>query len=128
MICSLLSGCKISLSFTIWLLDEEPYHVLMCTTVYYFQFEVHIRNAAKHLAHLPPKTLPKPQFQPPSQFSVVKLRHVEQTLAETKPPPESMDSPAPSFSCHSAVLFMSRILQRLKEVDEHISEVNNISC
>lgn len=103
--------------------------VLMCTTVYYhFQFEVRIRNVAKQLVRLPPKTLPKPQFQPPSQFSVVKLRHVEQTLAETKPPPESADSPASSLSCHSAVLFMSRVLQRLKEVDEQVSEVNNISC
>ncbi|CAK6954770.1 F-actin-monooxygenase MICAL2 [Scomber scombrus] len=86
------------------------------------QFEVRIRNAAKQLVRLPPKTLPKPQFQPPSQFSVVKLRHVDQTLAETKPPPESADSPASSLSCHSAVLFMSRVLQRLKEVDEHVSE------
>ncbi|XP_067445041.1 F-actin-monooxygenase MICAL2 isoform X1 [Thunnus thynnus] len=86
------------------------------------QFEVSIRNAAKHLVRLPPKTLPKPKFQPPSQFSVVKLRHVDQTHAQTKPQPEIADSAASSPSCHSAVLLMSRIVQRLREVDEQISE------
>ncbi|KAG8001555.1 [F-actin]-methionine sulfoxide oxidase MICAL2 [Nibea albiflora] len=91
---------------------------------YLEEFEVSIRKAAKHL--VPPKTLPKPRLQPQSQhpFSVVKLRHVDQTQDETKsePQPESADPPAPSSSCHSAIQFMSRVLQRLREVDEHISE------
>lgn len=104
----------------------------MYTPVYYpFQFEVSIRKAAEQLVRLPPKTLPKPQCQPQSQhpFSKVKLRHVDQTQTEMKlqPQPESADSPASSPSCHSAIQFMSRILQRLREVDEHISEVNTIS-
>ncbi|XP_019133065.2 F-actin-monooxygenase MICAL2 isoform X2 [Larimichthys crocea] len=89
------------------------------------QFEVSIRKAAKHL--VPPKTLPKPRLQSESQhpFSVVKLRHVDQTQDEetkSEPQPESADPPAPSSSCHSAIQFMSRVLQRLREVDEHISE------
>ncbi|XP_029316338.1 LOW QUALITY PROTEIN: F-actin-monooxygenase MICAL2 [Cottoperca gobio] len=88
------------------------------------QFEVSIRKAAEHLVRLPPKTLPKPQLQPEAQhpFSVVKLRHVDQTHTETKPQPESADPPASSPSCHSAIHFMSRVLQRLREVDEHVSE------
>ncbi|KAM7015526.1 F-actin-monooxygenase mical2b isoform 2-T2 [Tautogolabrus adspersus] len=89
-------------------------------------FEVSIRKAAQHLVHLPPKTLPNPQLQSQSQhpFSVVKLRHVDQTHAETRPPPEPecAEPPASSPSCQSAIHFMSRVLQRLREVDEHISE------
>ncbi|XP_040914984.1 F-actin-monooxygenase MICAL2 isoform X2 [Toxotes jaculatrix] len=90
------------------------------------QFEFSIRKAAEQLVRLPPKTLPKPQLQPQAQhpFSTVKLRHVDQTHAETKaqPQPESADPPASSPSCHSAIQFMSRILQRLREVDEYVSE------
>ncbi|XP_031701989.1 F-actin-monooxygenase MICAL2 isoform X2 [Anarrhichthys ocellatus] len=90
------------------------------------QFEVSIRKAADHLVRLPPKTLPKPQLQPESlhPFSVMKLRHVDRTHAETKPQPqpESADPPASSPSCQSAIHFMSRVLQRLREVDEHVSE------
>ncbi|XP_030270567.1 F-actin-monooxygenase MICAL2 isoform X1 [Sparus aurata] len=88
------------------------------------QFEVSIREAAEHLVCPPPKTLPKPQLQPQSlhPFSVVKLRHVDQTHAETKPQPESADLPPPPPSCLSAIQFMSRVLQRLREVDEHVSE------
>ncbi|KAF1392838.1 hypothetical protein PFLUV_G00032200 [Perca fluviatilis] len=90
------------------------------------QFEVSIRKAAEHLVRLPPKTLPKPQLGPEVQhpFSVVKLRHVDQTHADTKPQPhpESADPPASSPSCHSAIHFMSRVLQRLREVDAHVSE------
>ncbi|XP_026234314.1 F-actin-monooxygenase MICAL2 isoform X2 [Anabas testudineus] len=90
------------------------------------QFEFRIRNAAERLVRLPPKTLPKPQLHPQSQhpFSVVKLRHVDHTHAESKPQPqpESTDPPDSAPSCHSAVHFMSRILQRLREVDEYISE------
>ncbi|XP_044051947.1 F-actin-monooxygenase MICAL2 isoform X2 [Siniperca chuatsi] len=95
-------------------------------TVRKTQFEVSIRKAAEHLVRLPPKTLRKPQLQPQSQhpFSVLKLRHVDQTHAEMKPQPqpESADTPASSPSCHSAIHFMSRVLQRLREVDEHVSE------
>nr|XP_046243393.1 F-actin-monooxygenase MICAL2 isoform X3 [Scatophagus argus] len=94
------------------------------------QFEFSIRKAAEHLIHLPPKTLPKPQLQPQSQhpFSVVKLRHVEQThhVAKLQPHPETTAPPASSPSCHSAIHFMSRVLQRLREVDEHISESGSV--
>nr|XP_019954407.1 PREDICTED: F-actin-methionine sulfoxide oxidase MICAL2 isoform X1 [Paralichthys olivaceus] len=91
------------------------------------QFEFSIRKAAKQLVRLPPKTLPKPQLQlqPQHPFSTVKLRHVDQTHAETKLEPDSADPPASSSSsssCHSAIHFMSRVLQRLREVDEHVSE------
>ncbi|XP_034417373.1 F-actin-monooxygenase MICAL2 isoform X1 [Cyclopterus lumpus] len=94
------------------------------------QFEVSIRKAAEHLVRLPPKTLPKPQLQSESQhpFSVVKLKHVDRMLAETKPQPqpESADQPASSPSCHSAIHFMTRVLQRLREVDEHVSEGGSV--
>ncbi|XP_034536314.1 F-actin-monooxygenase MICAL2 isoform X2 [Notolabrus celidotus] len=89
------------------------------------QFEVSLRKAAQHLVRPPPKTLPKPQLHPLSQlqFSVVKLRHVDQ---KPPPEPESADPPdppaPPPTSCQSAINFMSRVLQRLKEVDEHVSE------
>ncbi|XP_028257091.1 F-actin-monooxygenase MICAL2 isoform X2 [Parambassis ranga] len=90
------------------------------------QFEVSLRKAAEQLVCPPPKTLPKPQLQPQSQhpFSVVKLRHVDQTHAETKaqPQPESTDPPGSPPSCRSAIHFMTRILHRLREVDEHVSE------
>ncbi|XP_072236685.1 F-actin-monooxygenase MICAL2 isoform X1 [Leuresthes tenuis] len=90
------------------------------------QFEVNIRKAAEQLVRLPPKTLPKPQLrsQPQHPFSVVKLRHVDQTFAETKPQPqpESPEPPASPPSHKSAIHFMTRVLHRLKEVDEHISE------
>ncbi|XP_041638774.1 F-actin-monooxygenase MICAL2-like isoform X2 [Cheilinus undulatus] len=94
------------------------------------QFEVSLRKAAENLVRLPPKTLPKPPLQPQSQhpFSVVKLRHVDQTHAEKKPPPqpECADPPASPPSCQSAIHFMSRVLQRLREVDEHISEGGSV--
>ncbi|XP_074522431.1 F-actin-monooxygenase mical2b isoform X2 [Halichoeres trimaculatus] len=89
------------------------------------QFELSLRKAAQHLVRPPPKTLPKPQLQPHSEhpFSLVKLRHVDQ---KPLPQPESADPPAPPPppppSCQSAINFMSRVLQRLKEVDEHVSE------
>uniref|UniRef100_A0A669C596 F-actin monooxygenase n=1 Tax=Oreochromis niloticus TaxID=8128 RepID=A0A669C596_ORENI len=92
------------------------------------QFEVSIRKAAQQLARLPPKTLPKPQpqLQPPHPFSVVKLRHVDLAHAETKPQLEGADPPVPPPSCQSAVHFMTRVLHRLKEVDEHISEGGSV--
>ncbi|KAF0043189.1 hypothetical protein F2P81_004526 [Scophthalmus maximus] len=91
------------------------------------QFELSVRKASEQLVRLPPKTLPKPRLlQPQSQhpFSTVKLRHVDQTHAETQPQPQpgSADPPASSSSRHSAIQFMSRILHRLREVDEHVSE------
>ncbi|XP_032416482.1 F-actin-monooxygenase MICAL2 isoform X2 [Xiphophorus hellerii] len=90
------------------------------------QFEKSIRKAAEQLANLPPKTLPKPQLRPQPQhpFLVVKLRHVDQTLTETKPQPEreSPEPPASPPSCRSAICFMTRVLHRLREVDEHVSE------
>ncbi|KAL7406421.1 hypothetical protein ABVT39_019476 [Epinephelus coioides] len=88
------------------------------------QFEVSIRKAATQLVRPPPKTLPKPQPQSQHPFSVVKLRHVDQTHAETEPEPqpESADPPASTHSCHSAIHFMTRVLQRLREVDEYVSE------
>ncbi|KAG7230428.1 hypothetical protein INR49_024537 [Caranx melampygus] len=101
--------------------ESSPNH-----TIRRSQFEVSLRKAAEQLVRLPPKTLPKPQIQPEPQhpFSIVKLRHVELTHTETKPEPqsESADPPASSPSCQSAIQFMSRILQRLREVDEHVSE------
>ncbi|XP_059212478.1 F-actin-monooxygenase MICAL2 [Centropristis striata] len=89
------------------------------------QFEVSIRKAAGHL--VPPKTLPKPQLPPPSQhpFSLVKLRHVEELQPERAadpPAPPSPPPPPPPPSLNSAIHFMSRVLQRLREVDEHVSE------
>ncbi|XP_039466493.1 F-actin-monooxygenase MICAL2 isoform X2 [Oreochromis aureus] len=84
------------------------------------QFEVSIRKAAQQLVRLPPKT--QTQLQPPHPFSVVKLRHVDLAHAETKPQLEGADPPVPPPSCQSAVHFMTRVLHRLKEVDEHISE------
>nr|XP_004543197.1 F-actin-monooxygenase MICAL2 isoform X1 [Maylandia zebra] len=86
------------------------------------QFGVSIRKAAQQLVRLPPKTLPKPQLQPPHPFSVVKLRHVNLAHAETKPQLEGAEPPVSPSSCQSAVHFMTRVLHRLKEVDEHISE------
>nr|XP_020460682.1 F-actin-methionine sulfoxide oxidase MICAL2 isoform X2 [Monopterus albus] len=90
------------------------------------QFELSIRKAAEQLVRQPPKTLPKPQLRP--LFPVVKLRHVDQTHAESKPQPEpdSADPSASSLSCHSAINFMSRILQRLREVDEYVSEGGSV--
>ncbi|KAM9765734.1 F-actin-monooxygenase mical2b isoform 2-T3 [Menidia menidia] len=90
------------------------------------QFEVSIRKAAEHLVRLPSKTVPKAQLQPQPQpqhpFSVVKLRHVDQTFVEGEPRPESPEPPASPPSHKSAIHFMTRILHRLKEVDEHVSE------
>ncbi|KAM4596848.1 F-actin-monooxygenase MICAL2 isoform 2-T4 [Fundulus diaphanus] len=90
------------------------------------QFEKSIRKAAEQLVNLPPKTLPKPQLHPQPQhpFSVMKLRHVDQTVSEMKPQPqcESPEPPASPPSCRPAICFMTRVLHRLKEVDEHVSE------
>ncbi|XP_029986685.1 F-actin-monooxygenase MICAL2 isoform X2 [Sphaeramia orbicularis] len=93
------------------------------------QSEADLRPAASHMFLRPPKPLPKPKLQTPQSqqpLSVVKLRHVDQTHAQTKPPPqpESAGPTAPSY--HSAIQFMSRILERLREVDEHISEGGSV--
>ncbi|XP_037103143.1 F-actin-monooxygenase MICAL2 isoform X1 [Syngnathus acus] len=83
------------------------------------QFQLDIRHAAQNL--IPTEPRPKAQ-ESECCFSVVKLRHVAQTheQAKTLPEPENKMSTAPSV--HSAVAFMSRVLQRLKEVDELIYE------
>lgn len=90
-----------------------------------------IRNTAQDLVHLPPQALCKPQQQPqaPHPFSLVRLRPVEQKHSEShfQPLPEDLDGPAPPPSCHSAIHFMSRVLQRLREVDQHVSEVMAVS-
>ncbi|KAK2854021.1 hypothetical protein Q5P01_006682 [Channa striata] len=85
------------------------------------QFEFKIRKAAEQLVHLPPKALlkPQPHSQARPPFSVVRLRHVDQTQPQPKTSNPPVTSPP---SCHSAIQFMSRILQRLREVDEHVSE------
>lgn len=109
-----------------WKISEATAHT--STALYYwFQFEVSLRKAAEHLVHLPPKT--KPQLQPQSQlpFCVAKLRQGERSEARPRPPPESADAPDSSQSCRSAIQFMSRVLQRLREVDEHVSEVITVS-
>ncbi|KAM9817672.1 F-actin-monooxygenase MICAL2 [Neosynchiropus ocellatus] len=84
------------------------------------QFEISIRTAAEHLVRVPPRTLPKPDLQPQllHSISVVKLRHVEPTPTQ---PEKSVPDPSPP-PLRSAVQVMSRILQRLREVDEHVSE------
>ncbi|XP_041838965.1 F-actin-monooxygenase MICAL2 isoform X2 [Melanotaenia boesemani] len=94
------------------------------------QFEVSIRKAAEQLIRLPPKTLPKPHLRPQDQhhFTLVKLRHVDQTFVETRPQPktESPELPASPSSRQSAIHFMTRILHRLREVDEHMSESGSV--
>lgn len=91
-----------------------------------------LSKAAENLVHFPPKCLRKPQSQPQPQapFPVVRLRHVERTRREATlhPPSESEEASAAASSCRSAVRFMSRVLQRLREVDEHVSEVMTVSC
>lgn len=99
---------------------------------YCFQFKMSLSKAAENLVHLSPTCLRKPQSQPQPQmaFPAVRLRHVEEARREATlhPPPESEDASAASSSCRSAVQFMSRVLQRLREVDEHVSEVMTVSC
>lgn len=99
---------------------------------YCFQFKMSLSKAAENLVHLSPKCLRKPQSQPQPQmaFPAVRLRHVEGARREATlhPPPESEDTSAASSSCRSAVQFMSRVLQRLREVDEHVYEVMTVSC
>ncbi|XP_061738741.1 F-actin-monooxygenase MICAL2 isoform X5 [Nerophis ophidion] len=50
------------------------------------------------------------------------LRHVAQTYERAKTPPETESTSYTTPSVHSTVTFMSRVLQRLKEVDELICE------
>lgn len=89
-----------------------------------------LSEAAGNLVHLPPQCLRKPKSQPQPQFPVVRLRHVEGARREATPdpPPESDGAAAAAPSRRSAVEFMSRVLQRLREVDEHVSEVITVSC
>ncbi|CDQ62385.1 unnamed protein product [Oncorhynchus mykiss] len=69
------------------------------------------------------------QLQPPSIPNPIlrKVRQADQTCAQTQPQtlpqkPESTEYPGYSPSCHSAVLAMSRMLQRLQEVEEKITQ------
>lgn len=96
------------------------------------QFKMSLSKAAENLVHLPPKCLREPQSQPRPQtpFPAVRLRRVEGARREAtlRPPPESEDASAAASSCRSAVQFMSRLLQRLREVEEHVSEVRTVRC
>lgn len=91
-----------------------------------FQFEISIRKAAEQLVS--PKTLPEPRLHPHRPFTDLKLRHVDQAFTEMKPQPENPELPAPVPSLHSGICFMRRILHRLREVEEHVSEVKSISA
>uniref|UniRef100_A0A8C7KHK3 F-actin monooxygenase n=1 Tax=Oncorhynchus kisutch TaxID=8019 RepID=A0A8C7KHK3_ONCKI len=77
-----------------------------------------------------PQFQPQPKLQPPSipNPTLRKVRQADQTCAQTQPQtlpqkPESTEYPGYSPSCHSAVLAMSRMLQRLQEVEEKITQV-----
>ncbi|XP_051919564.1 F-actin-monooxygenase MICAL2 isoform X3 [Hippocampus zosterae] len=87
------------------------------------QFQLDIRRVAQNLIPTEPR-LKARELPAQSQhcFSMVKLRHVAQTheQVKTSPEPESQACSAPYV--HSAVTFMSRVLQRLKEVDELVCE------
>ncbi|XP_014030783.2 F-actin-monooxygenase MICAL2 isoform X9 [Salmo salar] len=76
-----------------------------------------------------PQFKPQPKLQPPSipNPTLRKVRQADQTCAQTQPQmqpqkPESTEYPGYSPSCHSAVLAMSRMLQRLQEVEEKITQ------
>nr|XP_046202009.1 F-actin-monooxygenase MICAL2 isoform X4 [Oncorhynchus gorbuscha]XP_046202010.1 F-actin-monooxygenase MICAL2 isoform X4 [Oncorhynchus gorbuscha] len=76
-----------------------------------------------------PQFQPQPKLQPPSipNPTLRKVRQADQTCAQTQPQtlpqnPESSEYPGYSSSCHSAVLAMSRMLQRLQEVEEKITQ------
>ncbi|XP_052318179.1 F-actin-monooxygenase mical2b isoform X4 [Oncorhynchus keta] len=76
-----------------------------------------------------PQFQPQPKLQPPSipNPTLRKVRQADQTCAQTQPQtlpqkPESIEYPGYSSSCHSAVLAMSRMLQRLQEVEEKITQ------
>ncbi|XP_077569897.1 F-actin-monooxygenase MICAL2 isoform X2 [Stigmatopora nigra] len=88
------------------------------------QFQVSLQRMAQNLVPVEARYKDHRQLKPQSQcgFSVVKLRHVPEIHERVKisPEPESQAFAPPSV--HSAVTFMSRVLQRLKEVDELICE------
>ncbi|XP_042176938.1 F-actin-monooxygenase MICAL2 isoform X3 [Oncorhynchus tshawytscha] len=76
-----------------------------------------------------PQFQPQPKLQPPSipNPTLRKVRQADQTCAQMQPQtlpqkPESTEYPGYSPSCHSAVLAMSRMLQRLQEVEEKITQ------
>nr|XP_029494961.1 F-actin-monooxygenase MICAL2-like isoform X1 [Oncorhynchus nerka] len=86
-------------------------------------------------AQLQSQHQPQPQFQPQPKLqtpsipnpTLRKVRQADQTYAQTQPQtlpqkPESTEYPGYSSSCHSAVLAMSRMLQRLQEVEEKITQ------
>ncbi|XP_061738706.1 F-actin-monooxygenase mical2b isoform X1 [Nerophis ophidion] len=89
------------------------------------QFQVRIKHAAQKLKCVPGEARDKDHqlpLQPECFFSFVKLRHVAQTYERAKTPPETESTSYTTPSVHSTVTFMSRVLQRLKEVDELICE------
>nr|XP_057945264.1 F-actin-monooxygenase MICAL2 isoform X2 [Doryrhamphus excisus] len=89
------------------------------------QFQVRIRHAAQNLVCVPTEVRRKDQQLPPQpqcSFSIVNLRHVAQTHEHAKTPHEPESAVCATPSIHSAVAVMSRVLQRLREVDELISE------
>ncbi|XP_071257916.1 F-actin-monooxygenase mical2b-like isoform X7 [Salvelinus alpinus] len=76
-----------------------------------------------------PQFQPQPKLQPPSipHPTLRKVRQADQTCAQMQPQtqpqkPESPEYTGYSPSCHSAVLAMSRMLQRLQEVEEKITQ------
>ncbi|XP_045070031.1 F-actin-monooxygenase MICAL2-like isoform X1 [Coregonus clupeaformis] len=84
-------------------------------------------------AQLQSQHQPQPQFQlqpklqpPPSpNHTLRKVRQADQTRAQPQMQPQQPESthyPGYSPSCHSAVLAMSRMLQRLQEVEEKITQ------
>ncbi|XP_061669938.1 F-actin-monooxygenase MICAL2 isoform X1 [Syngnathoides biaculeatus] len=86
-------------------------------------FQARIRHAAQNSvpAVLRPKAREIPPL-PPCCFADVKLRRVLPTHEQAEISPESESEGWTAPSAHSAVAFMSRVLQRLKEVDELICE------
>ncbi|XP_029494962.2 F-actin-monooxygenase mical2b-like isoform X2 [Oncorhynchus nerka] len=84
---------------------------------------------SQHQPQPQPQFQPQPKLQTPSipNPTLRKVRQADQTYAQTQPQtlpqkPESTEYPGYSSSCHSAVLAMSRMLQRLQEVEEKITQ------
>ncbi|XP_021462981.2 F-actin-monooxygenase MICAL2 isoform X3 [Oncorhynchus mykiss] len=91
------------------------------------QLQAQLQSQSQHQPQ--PQFQPQPKLQPPSIPNPIlrKVRQADQTCAQTQPQtlpqkPESTEYPGYSPSCHSAVLAMSRMLQRLQEVEEKITQ------
>uniref|UniRef100_A0A8C7W0B1 F-actin monooxygenase n=1 Tax=Oncorhynchus mykiss TaxID=8022 RepID=A0A8C7W0B1_ONCMY len=89
-------------------------------------------------AQLQSQHQPQPQFQlqpklqpPPSpNHTLREVRQADQTRTQTQPQtlpkkPESKEYPGYSSSCHSAILAMSRMLQRLVEITKKKVQTQN---